>query len=355
MRYIDKPYYERRFIMLKDDDRGTANDMVDVFRRYDLPQGVHFGNTSVQNNTLYISHPGERGLYIPFEGFEMEYFTDKIHELEYLLIAQGAEEISIRWVKGQNLTDVKNTTTQGSASASLGKFASGSASYEDENNLKVTKKNNKKIILKVTADSCRLPFVPNDLHWYEYEPTWKMMIKHRNAGALSYSLRISSKSQLSLNKSEMESLKGRLKVLFGEGEAQYKSTLDTISEMEEETIWEIEVKFKPLSSYRSDPIQLHKREGIQMNRMEDYPQFSDGRALTNSSNMQIENPKTTHKKFRASCQSLIRSYKIPPEIQIELNRLRLKYDISSEEANRIIDEIRRNYKVNWFTRLFGKN
>lgn len=66
MRYIDKPYGKRRFLMVVKDDRGTANDIIDVFRKSELPQGVHFGLSSVNKNELYVAHPSERGLYIPY-------------------------------------------------------------------------------------------------------------------------------------------------------------------------------------------------------------------------------------------------------------------------------------------------
>lgn len=31
MRYVDKPYGKRQFLMVVEDDRGTANDTIDVF------------------------------------------------------------------------------------------------------------------------------------------------------------------------------------------------------------------------------------------------------------------------------------------------------------------------------------
>ena len=326
MKYIEKPYYERRFLMVADDDRGTANDAIDIFRRAELPQGVNFGNNRVQKNVLYIAHPGKRGLYIPFDGYEMAYFNDKMHELAYLLQALGAEKITINWVKGQKLKDFGETTSNIGASASYG-VVEGSVNVSNQSSSTKMESKKSDVSLTLTNNPILPPFVPDDLHWLEYEPSWEMMIKQRMVGARTYELQISSQSQQSLNDNEAESLKIALKFLKLKVGFEYDSTAKKINEREDETIWKVFVEFKPLDQFSPSSDSINRPNEVPYhNGLEEY---------------------------RNSCIALIKSYNVSDNIQIELNRLRKEYDISPEEAELIEKEIKNQFKKSWLSRLFG--
>lgn len=341
MKYIDKPYFERRFLMVADDDRGTANDAIDIFRRAELPQGVNFGNNRVQKNVLYIAHPGKKGLYIPFDGYEMAYFNDKIHELTYLLQALGAEKITINWVKGQKLKDFEESTSNIGASVDAG-VAGGSVNASNQSNSTKMESKKSEISLTLTNSPILPPFVPDDLHWLEHEPSWEMMIKQRMVGTKTYELQVSSQSQQSLNESEAESLKVALRYLKVKIGFEYDSTVKRINEREDETIWKVFVEFKPLDQFSPSSGSVNKSNEITRHNSDSVANRPSETLCHNS----LE-------EYRNSCIALIKSYNVSDNIQIELNRLRKEYNISPEEAEGIEKEIKSQFKKNWFSRLFG--
>lgn len=334
MRYLDKPYFERRFLMIVEDDRGPANDSIDFFRKSELPQGVYFGNNKVLKNTLYIAHPGKEGLYIPLENYETEYFKDKINELIYLLQALGAEKITISWIKGQKLKNSKYADKNTKGSASFGSIFSGSVEEENkESNIKI-EENEKEITYNILSNSLTYPYVPQDLHWLKFEPEWEMMIKHRMVGGIRYEILVKSRSQQSVTTSEIDSLKSSLEILKkAKIEFNYDNTIKTIKEHEEETIWKLSIEFKSLESYRETSNKDEKNCKSYFNDLQD------------SSSVVA---------YRNACENLIKSYKISDNIQIELNRLCMEYKIPSKLAEEIENEIKSRYKGNWFSRIFGK-
>lgn len=337
MRYIDKPCGKRQFLMVVEDDRGTANDTIDVFRKSELPQGVHFGLNAVNKNELYIAHPSEKGLYIPYVKHEISFFQDKIHELSILLQALGAEEIKISWIKGMRLKDMEKSSFNLNGSGSAGKYGGLSGDYSDQRYTSSSKSNNNGVMLTITSDSVNPPFVPNGLHWYEGEPTWKRMVQQRLLGMKTYSIEVSSKSSSESTSSSSESLKVALRVLFVKLKVNVSETLEKMLKEDEETIWKVDVKFKPLSSYT---------------RTETNSYSSSSFSRSNSTSNYAANDGNPELSYRNSCLKLIKSKKIPDAVAIELNRLRAQLNLSISVAEQIEDEVKGTIKEPWYKRLF---
>ncbi len=336
MKYVDRPYGKRQFLMVVEDDRGTANEVIDVFRKGDLPYGVHFGLGTAQKNELYIAHPSKKGLYIPFAGHELAFFQDKIHELSILLQALGAQEINISWVKGRSIEDMEKSSFGLGVGGSAGKYGDGNMSYNEQKFASNTNKSKSGIMLSITSDSIVPPFVPPNLHWYESEPAWQRMVHQRLLGMKSYSLQISSKSSSQSNSVSSESFKSSLRVLFVKLKVNVNETLEKMLKEDEETIWKVDVKFKPLSDYNNDTSNFCKSSPSQEN-------FSKNKSYENS-NAELS--------YRNSCAKLIKSRKITDAVAIELNRLRDQLNIPISMAEQIEDEVKSSLKQPWYRRLF---
>ena len=337
MRYIDKPYGKRQFLMVVEDDRGTANDTIDVFRKSELPQGVHFGLNAVNKNELYIAHPSEKGLYIPYVKHEISFFQDKIHELSILLQALGAEEINISWIKGMSLQDMEKSSFNLGGSGSAGKYGSGAADYSEQNYNSNTKSSKNGIMLTITSDSVIPPFVPSDLHWYEGEPTWKRMVQQRLLGMKTYSIEVSSKSSSESTSSSSESLKVALRVLFVKLKVNVSEQLERMLKEDEETVWKVDVKFKSLSSYTQTEVPNSN---------------TNSHSRANSVNFNSFNNENAELNYRNSCIKLIKSRKIPDAVAIELNRIRDQLNLPISIAEQIEEEVKSNIKEPWYKRLF---
>ena len=323
--------------MVVGDDRGTANDTIDVFRKSELPQGVHFGLNAVNKNELYIAHPSEKGLYIPYVKHEISFFQDKIHELSILLQALGAEEINISWIKGMSLQDMEKSSFNLGGSGSADKYGSGTADYSEQNYNSNTKSSRNGIMITITSDSVIPPFVPSDLHWYEGEPTWKRMVQQRLLGMKTYSIEVSSKSSSESTSSSSESLKIALRVLFVKLKVNVSEQLERMLKEDEETVWKVDVKFKSLSSYTQTEVpNSNTNSHIRANSV-NFSSFNNGNAELN---------------YRNSCIKLIKSRKIPDAVAIELNRMRDQLNLPISIAEQIEEEVKSNIKEPWYKRLF---
>lgn len=339
MRYIEKPYYDRQFLMVVDDDRGTANDAVDVFRAGELPMGVNFGNSRAIKNELYIAHPSENGLYIPYAQHEIIYFQDKMHELSILLQSLGAEEVVISWVKGKKASELNKSSFNFEGNVSAGKFGNASADYATSESKSKNNSSVKKVMLRIKSDPIHYPSVPQGLSWYQTETVWKRMVQQRLQGMTTYTLLVSSKSSDDTQSFNSESLKASLRALLVKVNVNVNETFERVFSSEEETVWQVDVKFKPLSAFKQTSSQ----------------EVNTGSAWqsSNMNNSQVfANSENAIEMYRTSCKKLIKSDKISETIAIELNRLREKYNISVSDADAIEQEIKNSFKTSWFKRIF---
>lgn len=333
MKYIDKPYYNRQLLMVVEDDRGTANESIDVFRKNELPQGVNFGNSSVKKNELYIAHPFQKGMYIPYVNHEIAFFQDKMHELSILLQALGAEEIAISWVKGRRVQELENSSFNIAGGASAANKFAGSAEYSTRKHQENKDSSDESVMLKITSDPIHKPYVPENMSWYHAEPTWVRMVQQRMQGMKTYSLQISSKSNTESTSIDAESLKVALRVLFVKLKVQVEETLERIFKKDEETLWKVDVKFKPLASFIDEP----KSEPVKRAKISERNTYD---------------AKQARESYRNSCLKLIKNKDVSDAVAIELNRLRDKLNVPVEIAEQIEEEIKNSIKEPWYKRLF---
>lgn len=250
MRYTDKPYQDRQFLMLVDDDRGMATSSIDVFTPFSKPSNLSFGNQRMSLNTLYIAHPAYKGLYVPFGEHEIDFITDKIQDLSHLCLALGALSIELQWIKGKSVSEMRNKDQSFGGSVSAGFIPVNasmqmSGSSRSENNAT----SNKNVSLAIKSSATIAPFIPTDLRWMKYEPQWSQMAKSRMLGAEEYTLTVSSSSSSSMSQKDSENLVADLKVLKTKIGVNYSSSVESFLSNSEETIWRVKVTFRPLSDY----------------------------------------------------------------------------------------------------------
>lgn len=261
MAYLDKPYQQRQFLMVVNDDRGTSNNEIDVFTPSSLPKGVNFGGKKWTLNTLYIAHPAKVGLYIPFEDHEMAFFNDKMHELSKLCMGLGATQIDLIWEKGEKINESLNTSESLGGSIGVGGKGNGSMEYSNSNRSSSSNSSEKSLFLSIKGNPIGFPKIPEGLEWLHSELAWQRMAELRMLGTETYELKITSKSSSSLSRSETESLKASLKVLIVKASAHYDSSMEKMFDEMMETVWKVRVFFKPLSSYTQNDSKYHQKQG----------------------------------------------------------------------------------------------
>lgn len=121
MAYIDKDYKDRQCLMVVDDDRGINQKEIDLFTRSTLLKGLSFSTGRPELNALYIAHPGNKGLYIPFKEHETAFFDDKMNELIILVQSLGATDVEIVRCVGASSEEILNKSNSRNVGGSFKK------------------------------------------------------------------------------------------------------------------------------------------------------------------------------------------------------------------------------------------
>ena len=325
MAYTDKKYYDRQCLIVVNDDRGLRNDEIDVFTRLSLPKDVTFSVGKPSLNTIYIAHPARKGLYIPLSDHSLAIFRDKMDELVLLLQALGATDIEIVRTQGMNIEQMNRSNSSVEVEGGWTPKYSASMGYRNAESNSSSNSSDHGYRLRIKSDNSSYPFVPEGLQWYCLTPEWEKMVKQRMLGLQEYELEVRSSYSNSISSSSMDALKVTAKVLFAKLKFSYSSEYESNFKEVGEISWRLKIKFRPLKEYPAN-----------------HPKTND---VSETQSKQAVNGRLAYKE---SCRQLIAGNgKVSDTIRIELNRLRDKFGISSDEASLIEAEFLPKKKWFW--------
>lgn len=178
-------YKERKFIMpIKDANlAGCVSKDIFVFRQSNIPSCIKFPTGHPVANQLYIGHPFNPSLYVPYEESEELFFLDKVHELRYLLECLGAEEITITSIKGKEVSEFRDEANRYAVDGEIKKFSGGvevNTQYKNQND----SSSHSHRSMTVKLDPMQKPFLPEGLIWYNEMPQWQRLVQSRLHGNL---------------------------------------------------------------------------------------------------------------------------------------------------------------------------
>lgn len=244
-------YKERKFIMpIRDCDiAGCVEDEIDTFRMSNIPSCIKFPTGHPVANELYIGHPYNPNLYVPYSESEDIFFQDKIDELIYLLQCLGAEEIEITSIKGKSVSEYENRSGRASAHLDTGVFEGSGSGSKD------TKRNQNRDVqlqrsFKIKCDPMKYPYVPEGLIWYGEQARWQRMVEGRlNGNRLEYSESVSSSDTRFVSNTEKKDIKAAAERLWIKVDGSAESNLETQFKEHTETQWRVDVKFRSLRDF----------------------------------------------------------------------------------------------------------
>ena len=247
-------YKDRKFIMpIKDQDiAGCVVDGIDTFRLSNVPSCFKFPTGHPIANELYIGHPYNPNIYVPYSESEDIFFLDKIDELTYLLQCLGAEEIEITSIKGRSVSEYENRSGQISAHLDNG-LAEGSGTYGKSSKNDRSRDSQLQQSFKIKCDPMRYPYVPEGLIWYGEQTRWQRMVEGRlNGNRLEYSESISSTDTRFVSNTEKKDIKAAAEYLWIKADGSAESNLETQFKEHTETQWRLDVKFRSLRDFSSN-------------------------------------------------------------------------------------------------------
>ncbi|MDI9604173.1 MAG: hypothetical protein QM305_02405 [Bacteroidota bacterium] len=309
--FTRKPYPNRKFIMpvRQLDGYMSKIEEIKVFSIDNLPE-VNFPVGHPIPNEVYIGHPLSSDIYIPLEGYEHQFFLDKVDELTYLLQCLGAEEITIRSLKGKKVGEIASEvkaigTSFGNKIGSIGWDVNTAVNTEGET------QNTNKIELAHHFTPKVQPYVPDGLVWYPNEARWHRIVEKRLHGTqIFFQEKISTSDVRFVSRNEVKGLEGEINYFNSHLKGSKKTESEIKLKSFEETEWEISVRFAPVESLRQ----------VGENNVESEPNLIIGELEKKSETELIESMDFTdaEKIYMAECKEL---YVDGNEITISEKRL----------------------------------
>ena len=241
------PYKERKYIMLVEDSKikNCAVSGITIFNSSNVPNCINFYENMPLNNELYVGHPYNPSVYIPYNQAEDILFQDKIQEFCYILQQLGAEEITITSLKGRKVNEINNKKEELEVAANAGRFGNASLNIDSSTSNLMDRTSHEQYDVKYVYDPIDMPKVPSETIWYQNQPKWQRLAQSRIDGnTLEWTECISSKLTFFTSSSEKEDIKAKLKVLMANIEGRSYEEEEKQLREETETIWRVSVKFR---------------------------------------------------------------------------------------------------------------
>ena len=251
------PYKERKYIMLVEDSKikNCAVSGITIFKSSNVPDCINFYDNMPLNNELYVGHPYNPSVYIPYNQAEDILFQDKIQEFCYILQQLGAEEITITSLKGRKINETNNKKEELEVAANAGRFGNASLNIDSSTSNLMDRTSHEQYDVKYVYDPINMPEMPSETIWYQNQPKWQRLVQSRIDGnTLEYTECISSKLTFFTSSSEKEDIKAKLKVLMANIEGRNYEEEEKQLREETETIWRVSVKFRSKKLLQKDTL-----------------------------------------------------------------------------------------------------
>lgn len=245
--FLDIPYKNRKTLLIVDTfDNLFQDHFVTLHIDSDL-SALTFPTGHPKINEVYVAHPLTSNRYMPIESYQLELIEDRVREFCELAQGLGATEINIECINS-NSNDSTNSGNQ-SLSGGVSRGKSGiHGSKHDEYSRRLIEEISQSISLHQTFQPHKAPALPNNLVWYEGEPSWQRLYRQRmEGGLLTHEERIETKKSQIVDNREMKEIKAELETLFTNLDVAFDKTEEAKFEQQENAVLAISVKFAPLS------------------------------------------------------------------------------------------------------------
>lgn len=251
--FLEIPVNKRRYLILDDYLRFLPDSSV-VLPIDRIPQGLQFPLDSPRIHEVYVVHPYKPNCYYPFNEYQYAVFHDEINEFKWIMECLGAKSISFH----EEIENEKNTTTMKEAKSGggvdyAGKFsANGSYERGGESKEYIKLINELKEEKNFALTPTILPYLPQDLVWYNHRPEWHRNCESRMMGRLSKaSFRMSTSSITTASGQEKKKIEADLKILLFKANGNHEQESEVTLETNDNHTWSVDVEFYPMNEYEA--------------------------------------------------------------------------------------------------------
>lgn len=252
--FLEQPYNERKLIVPVQSYTDLSQKKLAVVDINNLP-AINFPMGHPVANQLYVGHPYIPSKYIPFDNYELELIEDKIREFSQIMQYLGATEINIESVNSSSNNKDSKIDQKLSGGVDY-KFISGSGNGERHITNKLLEDISQHINLHQKFSPKKYPALPENLVWYQNEPSWQRLYSQRMQGALlEHEERIETKKSRVVENSELKQISAEVKWLFIQANGNWEQSMEEKFEAHENAILSIHVKFAPLECLEKTSVQ----------------------------------------------------------------------------------------------------
>lgn len=252
--FLEQPYNERKLIVPVQSYTDLYQKKLAVVDINNLP-AINFPMGHPVENQLYVGHPYIPSKYIPFENYELELIEDKIREFSQIMQYLGATEINIESVNSSSNNKDSKIDQKLSGGVDY-KLVSGSGNAERHITNKLLEDISQHINLHQKFSPKKYPALPENLVWYQNEPSWQRLYSQRMQGALlEHEERIETKKSQVVENSELKQISAEVKWLFVQANGNWEQSMEEKFEAHENAILSIHVKFAPLENLGKTSVQ----------------------------------------------------------------------------------------------------
>lgn len=288
-----------------------------VFTLDKMPRELIFPVGHPQANTLYVAHPAQKGVYLPYEGAEEQIFHEKVEDFCRLAQCLGATEISFNSIKGEAISeDFSRRLNVGGSVGVKGNSVGGDYSRNESGSRAAEL--HKEVGYSYSLQP-KKAYVPTDLNWLDIDKSWQSFVKQRMEGnILSYTKRISSSEAVNISNSLQMSAKASFENLMANVNGNYSIDRDTTFSHNQSSEWEIRIQFASLDELEQNEQAIASQQTGQVAAV------SDKGTLTEA-----------EERYKEEVLFILEDGEIAETERRFLERKRVKLGLSEEQAAKV--------------------
>lgn len=208
-------------------------------------------------NTVYVAHPYNPSVYIPYENHEIEFVKDKLRELTEIAQDLGAKEIDVKVINENYSTNsTRTSTTYGGSVKSNFIGLEGNGNF----NKNVNKNDfqyfshlfNRYQTFKPTSIK-----EPEDTIWLQGEINWQGIIKQRLKGSLlSHKEILETRHAQAVNNSALKQFKADIKSIYAQVGLQWSKEEEEVYSVNSNLVVSVDIKFAKIDEIYKKPSEL---------------------------------------------------------------------------------------------------
>ena len=250
--FLEQPYKDRKTLLVVDTYSNLYQQHLSVlgvnsdFSKFSFPMG------HPKVDQLYVGHPLIASKYIPFESYEYELIEDKVREFCQIVQCLGATEISVECINSATNDNSQKGGTKANGSVNY-YYTDAKGSVNTNYNHHLIEEISKFLTLHQVYQPKQKPFLPNNLVWYDSEPSWQRLYQQRMHGSLlHHEERIETRKNRVVEGKELTEIKGEFSLLVVGAEGSLNEEQEQKFVTQDNAILSIKVHFAPLSTLAAD-------------------------------------------------------------------------------------------------------